>query len=80
MEKANKVSEWEEDLILEYLWAHVEEEAYDDIVVKGGRVYGVWRTLEGAWRGQETIGEAKQILVEAKKWEEMCEAQFTGKS
>jgi hypothetical protein len=45
-------------------------------VIKGGRVLGLWRALAGGWGGHETIGEAAEILVEAEKWEEMCEAEF----
>lgn len=75
MEKTSKVSQSEEDLILNYLWAHIEEGTYDEIAIKGGRVLGLWRTLDGGWRGHETIGEASEILPEAKKWEEMAETE-----
>lgn len=75
MEKTSKVSQSDEDLILDYIWAHIDEEAADDIVIKGGRVLGLWRALAGGWGGHETIGEAAEILVEAEKWEEMCEAE-----
>jgi len=76
MEETKKLSQSEEELVLNYLWAHIDEERYHDIVIMGGRVLGLWRALAGGCGGHETIGEASEILPEAKKWEEMCEAEF----
>ncbi len=75
-EETKKLSQWEEDLILGYLWANIDEEEYDDIVIKAGRVLGVWRGLAGGWGGHETIGEASEILLEAREWEAMWETEF----
>ncbi len=74
MAETKKLSQLDEDLVLGYLWAHTDEDTYDEIAIIGDRVLGLWTAVAGGWAGCETIGDALEILVEAKKWEEMCEA------